>query len=239
MSLKLVTYNIHSGIGTDKRKDYRRINNFLENIEADIVLLQEVRIDNTGGFEDVKQICGTRFKHFLPGKTIEKSSGWYGNAILSRFPITNHKIVDISQPGRQPRCIIEAFIDTPDGRLHVLNTHKGLRSSERKSQLKRLHSLLVKCRGIPMVVGGDINEWHTSSKALKDLNSTLTPIPVGATFPTRFPIFPLDRIWCRPEHVVKEAQVIKTKETKIMSDHFPVSVTIDLLKASEMYKSRI
>lgn len=232
MPIRLISYNIHSGIGTDRRKDYARINEFLQQMEADIVLLQEMNAGfHDSEVEDVRTICGGRFKHFLAGKTIQRSTGWYGNAILSRFPIADHNIVDISLPDRQPRNIMEVFFETPEGRLHVLNTHKGLRSSERKSQLKRLHELLVKQSNVPMVVAGDINEWHTSSRALQDLNATLSAIHVGATFPTRFPVLHLDRVWCRPKDLVIEARAIKTPSTKIMSDHYPVLITIDLVKA--------
>src|SRR5690606_1702237 len=122
--------------------------------------------------------------HFVDSATaptIMQGALWYGNAILSRYPITEKVITDVSHVGREPRNILEAFLSTPGGDLHVVTTHKGLRSVERRGQIKRLHDLLVRDRQVPLVVGGDINEWHSSPRALRELNRTLHPCPVGAT----------------------------------------------------------
>ena len=42
MELTLVSYNIHSGIGTDGRFDLHRVGEVLREIDADIIALQEV-----------------------------------------------------------------------------------------------------------------------------------------------------------------------------------------------------
>jgi endonuclease/exonuclease/phosphatase family metal-dependent hydrolase len=123
---------------------------------------------------------------------------------------------------------LEVFLQTPVGPLHVMNTHKGLKSTERGLQLAKLNDLLLKQSEIPLIVGGDLNEWQTSSRALKKLDLVLNSMPTAATFPTVFPVFKLDRMWCRPAKVFKSIHVLKTPETKKYSDHFPIIAEIEL-----------
>ena len=42
VGLKLVSYNIHSGIGTDGRFDLHRVEEVLREVDADLIALQEV-----------------------------------------------------------------------------------------------------------------------------------------------------------------------------------------------------
>jgi len=232
MSIRIVSYNIHGGYGLDRIHDYKRINRLLENHEIDIALLQEVdtRPAQRSTAQDIKDLRGKRFTSFVAGKTIEDQSGWYGNVIMSRFEILGHEVIDVTMPGREPRNIIEAVIKTDEGVMRVLNTHKGLNHGERCRQLEKLHTLLVREDDLPIFVGGDINEWHTSSRAMRELNTTLYSCPTGRSFPTRFPLFHLDRIWCRPFHIIQESKILKTKETKMYSDHYPVFAKVGIKK---------
>lgn len=224
MPLRIASYNIRGGNGLDGLHDYKRINRFLESCHADVVLLQEVdtRPAVRSTEQDIRDLCGQHFPWFIAGKTISGNDGWYGNAIMSRFEIISHEVFDVSMSGREPRNIMEARIRSDEGDLRILNTHKGLNHGERRWQLKRLHSLLTSEEQTPLFVGGDINEWQTSSRAVQELNAVLHPYPLGRTFPTFCPLFHLDRIWCRPRHLIEEARILKTRETRMYSDHYPV-----------------
>lgn len=228
MPLRLLSYNVHGGRGLDRTQDYKRIHSLLVSENIDIALLQEfdTRPSLRSTEQDIRDICGGEYAHFFAGKAIEGKYGWYGNVILSRHKLRSQKVIDVSHPRREPRNIMEAFIETPLGPLHVLNTHKGLNKKERRAQLQRLHELLIKESDIPLIVAGDINEWQGSSVALHDLNTTLNPVPLGPTFPTFFPLFHLDRVWCRPKNLITSAIILKNKDTRIFSDHYPVLITI-------------
>lgn len=228
MPFRILSYNVHGGRGMDRKQDYKRIHSLLLSHSIDIALLQEfdTRPSLRDTEQDIRDICGEKYSHFFAGKAIEGKYGWYGNAILSQFPIIEKNLIDVSHPKREPRNIMEAFIETPQGLVHILNTHKGLNKKERRFQLEKLHKLLVSDSSIPLIVAGDINEWQSSSLALKDLNTTLHPVPVQATYPTFLPIFHLDRVWCRPDSLVKKAFVLKDRYTRVFSDHFPVLVEI-------------
>ena len=230
---RIVTYNIHSGIGRDKKHDYKRLGQFLANSGADVVLLQEMdtRPSERSTAQDVKDICAENTFKLIPSPAIRESDGWYGNAILTRFDVLTHDTLDVSQNGRQPRNVQIVELKTEKTPLTVVNTHKGLKKLERRSQFSLLHehlSLKMKEKQIPLVLAGDFNEWQFFSKAFKALNELLLQQKVGATFPSHFPVFALDRVWVSDDIKVKACRKLKNAKTRILSDHLPVLVDIEL-----------
>jgi len=199
-------------------------------LNIDIALIQELdtRFENRSTEEDIEALKCGHFEHVAAAPTIESHFGWYGNAILSRYPIFKSTIIDISGKAREPRNILESFIQTPKGPLHVVNTHKGLRASDRRVQFGILHDLLAINSNIPLVVGGDLNEWFTRAESIKKMDTLLRPICPAPTFPSIRPMLKLDRMWCRPHELVTAFEVVKTKETRKYSDHLPIMVEIDL-----------
>lgn len=231
--LRLVTYNIHGGIGVDGIQSYRRIGEFLEREQVDIALIQEMdtRSSQRDTDEDIADLCGGHFSSLIASPAIELEQGWYGNAILSRFPALFNNTLDVSQQGFQPRNVQEAVLQTEEGPLHVVNTHKGLNRLERRRQLALLDQHLRqsdRSQQLPLFVGGDFNEWQFFSSAFKHLNQVLFPHPVAASFPTRWPLFRLDRLWSRPANLIRRALVLKTPETRVYSDHYPVLAEVQL-----------
>ena len=233
---RIVTYNIHSGVGRDKMHDYKRIGQFLANSGADVVLLQEMdtRPPERDTAQDVKDICaGNTFK-LIPSPAIRESDGWYGNAILTRFDVLEHDTIDVSQTGRQPRNVQIVELKTEKTPLTVVNTHKGLKKLERRSQFSLLHEHLsrrLKEKQTPLFLAGDFNEWQFFSKAFKALNDLLLQQKIGATVPSNFPVFSLDRVWVTEDIKVKSCRKLKNEKTKVLSDHLPVLVDIVLPEA--------
>jgi len=80
----------------------------------------------------------------------------------------------------------------------------------------------------PLLLAGDFNEWQFFSRAFSSLNDLLVQHKVGATFPSQFPVFSLDRVWVTNNINVKNITKLKSKTTKILSDHLPVQVDIQL-----------
>ncbi|WP_181406630.1 endonuclease/exonuclease/phosphatase family protein [Alteromonas mediterranea] len=230
---RIVTYNIHSGIGRDKKQDYKRIGQFLASSGADVVLLQEMdtRPPERDTAQDVRDICAENTFKLIPSPAIREADGWYGNAILTRFDVLSNDTVDVSQSGRQPRNVQIVELKTEKTPLTVVNTHKGLKKLERRSQFSLLHEHLsqrLKEKQTPLVLAGDFNEWQFFSKAFKGLNSLLFQQKVGATFPSHFPIFSLDRVWVTDDIKVKACRKLKNAKTRVYSDHLPVLIDIEL-----------
>ncbi|APD95202.1 endonuclease [Alteromonas mediterranea] len=230
---RIVTYNIHSGIGRDKKQDYKRIGQFLASSGADVVLLQEMdtRPPERDTAQDVRDICAENTFKLIPSPAIREADGWYGNAILTRFDVLSNDTVDVSQSGRQPRNVQIVELKTEKTPLTVVNTHKGLKKLERRSQFSLLHEHLsqrLKEKQTPLVLAGDFNEWQFFSKAFKGLNSLLFQQKVGATFPSHFPVFSLDRVWVTDDIKVKACRKLKNAKTRVYSDHLPVLIDIEL-----------
>ncbi|AEA99448.1 endonuclease/exonuclease/phosphatase family protein [Alteromonas mediterranea] len=230
---RIVTYNIHSGIGRDKKQDYKRIGQFLASSGADVVLLQEMdtRPPERDTAQDVRDICAENTFKLIPSPAIREADGWYGNAILTRYDVLSNDTVDVSQSGRQPRNVQIVELKTEKTPLTVVNTHKGLKKLERRSQFSLLHEHLsqrLKEKQTPLVLAGDFNEWQFFSKAFKGLNSLLFQQKVGATFPSHFPVFSLDRVWVTDDIKVKACRKLKNAKTRVYSDHLPVLIDIEL-----------
>lgn len=230
---RVVSYNIHSGVGRDKLQDYRRIGNYLADISADIVLLQEMdtRPSQRSIERDVRDICAGKVFNLVASPAIEEESGWYGNAVLTRYPVLSNETLDVSQEGFQPRNIQMVMVQTHKGPVTVINTHKGLKKRERRSQVKMLHEYIqqrLEKHPTPLILGGDFNEWQFFTNAFKSLNETLTPYRVGATFPSQFPLFSLDRIWTTKDIKLCRVKRLKDQKTKVFSDHLPVLADVRL-----------
>lgn len=236
--IRIASYNIHSGVGTDEIQDYRRIGEFLKRENIDVALMQEV---DTRSIErdtetDINNLRTDHFAHLISSPALVTENGWYGNAILSRFDVKAKRTIDVSYGGFQPRNIQEAILATPGGDLRVINTHQGLKRVERRQQFTMLGEHIVdgnkdvdqSIHQMPLIVGGDFNEWQLFSRSLKIIDDILTQHKVGATFPTRWPLFRLDRIWSYPSNLVKTIKILKTKETKYYSDHYPILLEIEV-----------
>ncbi|MBU2979675.1 endonuclease/exonuclease/phosphatase family protein [Alteromonas sp. C1M14] len=230
---RIITYNIHSGVGQDKKHDYRRIGNYLAAQNADIVLLQEMdtRSDIRDTQTDINNICAGKVFELVASPAVFTKWGWYGNAVLSRYPIISNRTLDVSYQGVEPRNIQTVEVATPRGPLTVINTHKGLKKRERRSQFAQLHDYIGEIQqhaSAPILLGGDFNEWQFFTHAFRSIDKVLAQHKVGATFPSRFPLFSLDRVWTSSDIQVKRVKKLKNSQTKTLSDHLPVLVDIAL-----------
>ena len=231
--MRIVTYNIHSGVGVDKVQNYHRIGLFLASQNIDIALIQEMdtRPAERKTEQDINDLCAGHFTDLVESAAIQESNGWYGNGILSRFPVLSKKTLDVSQQGVQPRNIQEVVLDTDIGPLRIINTHKGLKKNERRKQFALLDEYLrekLQVSTIPIIVGGDFNEWQFFTQAFKRINEVLTQQTVSATFPTAFPLFRLDRMWTTFSPANVKTSVLKTPETRWYSDHYPILLEVNI-----------
>lgn len=236
-SLSIVTYNIHGGIGADGIRDYQRIGEHLTDLGVDIALLQEVdaRQDINAPHEDPQALCAHPQQVLVACPAVTTEAGWYGNALLSRYPILESRSVDVSQPGVEPRNIQIATMDLGQLKVCVINTHKGLKKAERLAQFARLHNEVeaLTMQADLVILGGDFNEWQFLTRAFRDLNQTLIPVKTSASFPSRWPLFKLDRLWvskspCIEPAATLKARVLKNRKTRLHSDHCPILLTLDL-----------
>jgi endonuclease/exonuclease/phosphatase family metal-dependent hydrolase len=221
-----MTWNIHGGMGPDGQHDLDRVLALVRLADPDILALQEVDSRKNQGDEHplalLKRVLG---HHGVAAAAIVTPDGDYGQILLSRWPMTDTKVHDISVPGREPRRAITAIVHAPAGSLFVLATHLGLKFRERRRQCAQLSDLTDR-DDMTTVAMGDFNDWMWPGSVQNALASKLPGRTQHRTFPARFPLLKLDRIFCRPARALVASQAYPAGRD--ISDHLPVVAEINL-----------
>lgn len=243
MALTLVSYNIHSGIGTDGRFDLRRVGEVLREIDADIIALQEVgdfrgQTSREDQPEHLAELLGL---HMAFGPNVVRQGRRYGNAVLSRLPILKSKNYDLSVDGREPRGALRCDLELGGGRqLHVFCLHLGLSLGERRRQEGLLLSadiLRDAVRKDPVVVCGDFNYWGNKPmpalvrRAIHD--AALELGAAARTYPSRWPLLRLDRIFVDAGVRPLAIRPHRSPLASVASDHLPLVLNFESLVAAE------
>jgi endonuclease/exonuclease/phosphatase family metal-dependent hydrolase len=124
------------------------------------------------------------------------------------------------------RGAVDADIYCHGTLLRVVATHLGLRAAERRAQISTLLQAFDTAE-MPVILMGDVNEWFVWGRTLRQLVSHFDSVPAPATFPARWPLLALDRIWIRPRHRLVHVQVHASRMARRASDHLPLIAHID------------
>lgn len=228
--LTVASYNIHSGVGLDRRCSGARILGVLQQMHCDLYALQEV--DNQPGEHEESRHL-ERFARELnmtavPGLRIVRRTGEYGNAILTRLPVLNVRRHDLSHSWFEPRGAIDVQVEVAGQPLRVIATHLGLRRAERRKQWLALMATLAELPGMPTILLGDMNEWYRGAATLREAHEALGEPPAPAAFPSFAPCLALTRIWVRPRAAIVSIEPHRTELSRRASDHLPVKATIEV-----------
>jgi endonuclease/exonuclease/phosphatase family metal-dependent hydrolase len=230
--LRVVSWNVHGCVGTDRRFAPERIAAILRRLKADVVLLQEVG-DIRGVHPPVDQastIAEALGFSCAVGITVRAGPYGYGNATLTRFAVVESESIDLSVWGREPRLALRAVVGHDELRLTTLNVHLGLGPEERRTQLRRLLPAIDSQIGQqPVLMGGDFNDFPPGPVTLTlrhRMIDAAARIKKSRTFPSRRPLLRLDRIYVGPGARVIEAWVVSDGDIRIASDHLPVLVEL-------------
>lgn len=240
MELRVVSWNIHKGIGgADRRYRLDRVIDLIKHMKPDIALLQEV----AEGWPQARfemQLDELRDALDLPhvafGQEHRFTKGGYGNAIMSRWPIHETHHVDLTVSWRKKRGALQSRVivkhEGHQRTVVVNNLHLGLAGSERATQLKRF----LACEpfaGIdphtPLIVGGDLNDlWGSlGPKFLAPAGFTRAGALTN-TFPAYLPVRPLDGIFVRGDVEVHHAGPSRHHLAKEASDHLPLLAHLEI-----------
>jgi endonuclease/exonuclease/phosphatase family metal-dependent hydrolase len=239
--VRVATYNIHKGVqglGPGRRLEIHNLAHAVEQFDADIVCLQEVRshhrkferyftrwpeLDQAGylspeGYEAVYRTNAVT-RH-----------GEHGNALLSRWPVLGVGHTDVSDHRFEQRGLLHAQVLVEGVDVHVVVVHLGLIHASRERQVKRLGQFISRevPASAPLIVAGDFNDW--SAKLLKPMAAldlrTFEGIRLP-TYPARLPLLHLDRIFARGLRPVS-AHVPHGLAWRRMSDHLPLIADLEL-----------
>lgn len=241
MNVAVASYNIHRCYGRDGRYDPVRIRKVLRQLGAQVIALQEVELlHDAPGLLDF--FCEGSSWRSIPGLTMTRANGEYGNALLTSLPVQSVGRIDLSQPGFEQRGALRIGLEHHGVQLDVVATHLGLRGRERVLQVKRLLEAIKPDDNPPAdpaitVLMGDLNEWFRWGRSGHQLREYFDDVASAATFPSGFPLFPLDRILVKPPGVLGGIKVIRNEMTRKASDHLPVVATLGLHSVSDSDKT--
>jgi phospholipase D1/2 len=243
LRLVVASYNIHGGVGSDGVWDLARISRVVNALGADIVALQEVggyafnaapgALDPAQAAADAAaELAGHTKMLAIRGFTMRRRGVDYGNLVLTRFPPLSVRKLDLSVGRQEPRGALDITFDISGARVRLIATHLGLVPGERRAQVRRLVEL-VRTGGAgdeaATLLLGDINEWWAFGRPLRWLHRCFEGRAHGdRTFPARWPLFALDRIWVHPKRALVRYQVSRGPETRVASDHLPVRAELVL-----------
>jgi endonuclease/exonuclease/phosphatase family metal-dependent hydrolase len=232
--MRLLTYNIHKGIGgRDRLYRLPRIIEVIENENPDLLCLQEVdRGVPRSRSHDQPKLLAEHF--FSTGCTFQLNvrlkKGGYGNLLLSRWPFAERHSISLGLPGKKARGAQLAITDSPEGSFRFINLHLGLGEQERHQQIQHLlsHHLFRRSAALPTIIAGDTNDWRNtlaeSSLAENGFRHCTHPIPRYRTFPAYLPVGSLDKVFSNSGIHVSNLRVVRSKVAKAASDHLPLVV---------------
>ena len=247
LAIKVMTVNAHKGFGFFNRKFIlNELREAVRHVGADVVFLQEVlgehalhakRFRNWPDAPQYEFLADSIWPNFAYGRNAIYPDGDHGNALLSKFPILRYENRDASFHGDERRGILHCILHAvPKGmELHVMCVHLGLSEAHRRAQLRLLCEMVEKDvpAGAPLVVAGDFNDWRlrghvylTSCAGLHEVFVTAYGVP-AKTFPARWPLLCLDRIYVRNADVHRPV-VLPVRPWSHLSDHAPLAAEIQI-----------
>lgn len=220
--MRVVSYNVHSCIGTDRVFAPARIAEVLAALDADFIALQEVEEREYQG-KPVSQFLAGTLGLRRAGRTMHERAGIdYGNVLLSRVPPERSVAHDLAFPRREPRGAVEADFEFAGKHVRVMATHFGLSMRERRAQLQKIVPHLTGRDPDLTVLCADFNEWAPYSTTHRTLSKVLGAAPAVRTFPSRLAGLALDRIYASPLDALVNIGAVTSADARRASDHLPL-----------------
>jgi endonuclease/exonuclease/phosphatase family metal-dependent hydrolase len=221
--ITVCTYNVHGFVGRDRRADVDRIARVVKEIDPDVLGVQEV--DCRRDCDSLQRLAHATGLESIAGPTMGIERRFYGNALLTRFPVGDVVRLDISEHGREPRGLLDVAVAVGEIGVQCLVVHFGLQALERRRQAARVCER-VAAHG-PTLLLGDLNEWQPRAGSLGSLRSILGPSRGVRSYPSSFPVLALDWVWVRPSVALIDVRAHRSALASIASDHLPVVGRVD------------
>lgn len=234
--LRVATYNIHKGVqglGPARRLEIHNLGLAVEQLDADIVCLQEVRKLHRQGplhFERWPEVPQADYLAPEGYEAIYRTNaftkhGEHGNALLSRWPVLMHRHLDISDHRFEQRGLLHVEVEINARRVHFIVVHLGLIAGSRVRQVQQLQQFIE--REVPphepLVVAGDFNDWGLRIKRMLAGYGLIEydEVSEALTYPARLPLVQLDHVYVRGLEPLG-VHVPRGKAWWRMSDHLPL-----------------
>lgn len=247
LSFKVLTVNAHKGFTFfNRRFILHELRDAVRSVAPDIVFLQEVLGTHDGhsakhaNWPTTPQyefLADAIWPEFAYGRNAVYPAGHHGNAVLSKFPIVRTENRDVSVAGPEKRGLLHCVLKVPasDVEIHAICVHLGLKEAHRSQQIDLLCKMVETeiPADAPLVIAGDFNDWRLQANKRLKRCSGLKEVFVHAngraarTFPARFPMLRLDRIYVR-NATVHSPVALSSRPWSHLSDHAPLAAVISI-----------
>jgi len=233
IKLKILCYNLRFG----ELASLEELAAFIKEQNPDIVALQEV--DCRTYRNGVPQQHGKDFATELGfrtgmltayGKTIPYAGGYYGIAILSKYPLAKVERIYLpkTENGKEQRAVLVADVEYREGEyITFASVHLDYTNTEeRQVQVKKLNEVL-QAQAYPIIVAGDFNAYPDSKEISEGMSDWKTVSNLEPTIPAKAPRSTIDYIFCYPKDRWKGDDAVTYSNIQL-SDHLPVSAVVVL-----------
>jgi len=234
-TLRVMTYNIHVGVGMDKKLDLARIATVINAQHPDLVGLQEVDrgVARTQRIDEIAELAKLTRMDYAFAFNLRYQGGQYGVAILARFPImaTDHRLYQNTREAER-RGFIRAEVIVRGRVLNFVTTHLDYQYDDgRLFETQQLLNALKDVKG-PLIVVGDFNDvpagraYQLMRYQFGDAWIESRSTDDGFSYPTDKPSTRIDYIFFRSTDRVrsKRAWIVDTQA----SDHVPVVADLEI-----------
>lgn len=230
-----MTYNIHVGVGMDKKLDLQRIADVINREHPDLVGLQEVDrgVKRTEGKDEIAELAALTNMKYAFAHNIDYQGGQYGVAILSRFPIgaIDHRKFENRREAER-RGMIRVEVNAGGKTINFVTTHLDYQFDDgRLFEAEQMLRFLQDVKG-PLIVVGDFNDepsgttYKLVAQSLDDAWVRSRAKDGGLTYPADKPVKRIDYVFTRQSDrtKTKKAWVVNS----LASDHLPLVVDLEL-----------
>ncbi len=233
--LRVMSYNIHVGVGMDKKLDLQRIADVINAQHPDLVGLQEVDrgVKRTEGKDEIAELAKLTSMQFAYAHNLDYQGGQYGVAILSRFPIRNsdHRKFENRREAER-RGMIRAEVDVNGRLVNFVTTHLDYQFEDgRTFETEQLLSFLHSVNG-PIIIVGDFND-EPSGGAYRLISSSFSDAWIDGKNKDAGFSYPADKVAKRIDYIfLRRTDRTKVKKVwtlaTLASDHIPVVADLEL-----------
>ena len=234
-TLRVMTFNIHVGVGMDKKLDLARIADVINRERPDLVGLQEVDrgVERTERKDEIAELAKLTRMDFSFAQNLDYQGGQYGVAILSRYLIqhADHQKYE-NKRETERRGMLRAELEVDGKKINFVTTHLDYQYED--GRLFETEQLLRMLDGVPgsLIVSGDFNDepagsaYKLMSTKFDDAWLQSKPKGTGFSFPADKPVKRIDYIFCRTSDRirVKKAWIVET----LASDHLPLMAEVEI-----------
>ncbi len=229
--MKVVSYNLHKGIGPRKRDILPDVVEAVAALDPDILVCQEVlhRLDVATQSQFITTSLGHRHAF---GPNVFRTRGDHGNAVFTRLHMARYANLNLTESFLERRGMLRVWLEDAGRPFELLAVHFSLTGTQRRRQWHRLLQALPEDPAMPVLACGDFNDWSGHLDRLAKRSGVLTNAlwqlspRMRRTFPARRPLLGLDRIYYRG-FTLRSIRVLTGEPWNRLSDHLPVEAVFE------------